>query len=87
MDDDTILNHLMNISNDLGSINSKLDNVIESMKNHVKEDKDIHDGQEIRIKSLENSQNRLKWMAAGAAAIGAALWKVFELIFSSGSHN
>jgi hypothetical protein len=83
-----ILQHLMKISEDLGSIKSDISNLSESVSTHIKKDEETQKELQDKVSILEDQHKRVKWLAAGAGAVIAGLWKVAEAFISnlSGHH-
>jgi len=87
MDDSQILDHLIGISKTIGSMDSKLDSLTESLKKHLEDDDEIHKKQDERIKELEDAHKKVKWIAMGAGGVIATLWRVIEMWVTGGSHH
>lgn len=77
MESSQVIEHLIRISSDLGSLNSKLDALAAATKSHVDSDNKLHDEIEDRIQKLEYTQNKMKWVTVG---IVTALSAVYNLI-------
>jgi hypothetical protein len=85
MDDSaTIINTLLEIKQDLGSILATLDATTKSLEKHVQDDLKLTD----RVETLEVSHNRFKWTASLIAGAFVGLCKAVEVIFNSnGGHH
>ncbi|MGH7744607.1 MAG: hypothetical protein ACREQ5_07295 [Candidatus Dormibacteria bacterium] len=79
-----VINHLIKISEDIGSINSKLDNISYTLTKHLDEDVQLHDEQGKQIQRLEDSHKRIKWVVGGATMIILGVWKVVEAFILGG---
>ena len=82
--DQLILQHLMKISEDIGSIKSDVSNLNENMTAHVKKDEQIQKEQEERLDKIEDQHKKVKWIAVGAGAVIGALFRVIEAMFGIG---
>lgn len=81
--DQVILQHLMKISEDLGSIKSDISNLSTSVATHIKKDEETQTELQSKLENLEDQHKKVKWMAAGAGAMIAGLWRVVEAVVSS----
>lgn len=75
-----ILSTLLEIKAQLGSMDTKLEVVNKALLDHIIEDVKEHTSQNEKIKKIENNQNKLKWLALGAGATAAALWRIIEAV-------
>jgi bacterioferritin (cytochrome b1) len=76
----------MKISEDLGGLKSAIGNLTSSVETRQKADDYVHRDTAIRIQKLEENHRRIKWMATGAAAVVAGLWRVLEAVINSVHH-
>lgn len=86
--DPTILGILMQISGDMGEVKSDMKTIQTWLKKHVEDDQVLHKANDDRLKIVEDSQKKVKWMAAGASAVitGAAVllgW-IIDIMWGSG---
>ena len=86
--DPTILGILMQISGDMGEVKSDMKTIQAWLKKHVEDDQVLHKASDDRLKVVEDSQKKVKWMAAGASAVitGAAVllgW-IIDIMWGSG---
>lgn len=80
MDKDAILERLIKISEDVASLNTKVDAFQATITSHVKEDDDRYEKHSDRITKVEDQQKKVKWMAAGGAAVITALGYLAEVM-------
>jgi ABC-type hemin transport system substrate-binding protein len=83
VDNNTITSHLIKISEDIGSIGTKIDNVADLVKQHTDKDDEVHEDHAQRITQLEDQHKKVKWIAVGAGFVLGGLWKVVEFVVST----
>jgi regulator of replication initiation timing len=86
-----ILNNLMEIKQQIGTMSANISELKDIFEKHIEEhekqlEKDDEHREEVtnKIKNLENSQNKIKWMAVGAAGLFASLLKIAFMYFETG---
>lgn len=83
--ENVVLTTLLQIKEQIGALDSatramdsKLDDFKSGLTAHFEQDKTEHQSQNEKIKELEDSQKKVKWVAIGAGAVITLLWKVAE---------
>lgn len=77
--DDVVINHLMDIERQLGTLTAECKAANEAIHQHLQDDVAVRD----RVTALETTQNRWKWGLAGASALFVAVAKAAEWIWSA----
>jgi hypothetical protein len=76
--ENTIIAHLLKISEDIGSIDAKISNLNNTITKHIDDDEKYQDKTDARLTELEDSQKKVKWLAMGGAVVLSGLFKIFS---------
>jgi len=73
------MSDLNDVSFKLGQIDGKLDQVLEALKAHVKDDAKKHDDSDGRIAKLEQSKSWLYGVSAGIGVVVTTAWNLLVM--------
>jgi len=75
---DLVIASLLDIKQDIGALNSKVEAYSASFTEHLKSDEKVSD----RVTELEGTVSRAKWSLAAVAVVCTILFKGVELFFT-----